>query len=259
MPNAPQELHLDRARAGSFGSVAEQYDRYRPTYPDDLIDDLAALRPAKVLDVGCGTGKAAVALAERGLRVLGVELDERMAQVARSHGVEVQVAAFETWNAAGHTFDLITCGDAWHWIDPARGVAKAAETLNAGGTIARFWTSTVLSEAASGAFEAIYRRHAPEVAQVWRPAGNAPRVHASSVDLFERSSAFSPVEMRSYPWEHSFAGDEWVGLAATVSDHQRLGAERLTALLQALRATIDELGGTVHAHHETYVLLAQRV
>ena len=56
------ELHHDRGRAESFGSSAERYDRYRPSYPDALIDDLARLRPATVLDVGCGTGKVSVAL-----------------------------------------------------------------------------------------------------------------------------------------------------------------------------------------------------
>ena len=61
-----RELYADRSRAESFGSVAEQYDRYRPSYPAALIDDLVAPRPADVLDVGCGTGKAAVLLAARG-------------------------------------------------------------------------------------------------------------------------------------------------------------------------------------------------
>ncbi|MBM9503227.1 class I SAM-dependent methyltransferase [Actinacidiphila acididurans] len=229
------------------------------TYPRELIDDLVGLQPATVLDVGCGTGKAAVALLGRGLSVLGVELDERMAQVARGHGVDVQVSAFESWDSAGRTFDLVTCGDAWHWIDPVRGVAKAAEVLDTGGTIARFWTSTVLDEEFSVAFDPIYRSYAPEVVQVWRSAQGKPRVHASRADLFERSAAFSPVGMRSYRWERSFGGDEWVGLAGTVSDHQRLGTERLTALLRALRLRIDELGGTVHSRQETYVLLAQRV
>lgn len=258
MPDTPWELHLDRERAGSFGSVAEEYDRYRLAYPRELTDDLAGLRPGEVLDVGCGTGKAAVAFVERGLPVLGVESDERMAQVARSHGVDVEVSAFESWDAAGRTFDLVTCGDAWHWVDPARGVAKAAEVLNVGGTIARFWTSTVLDQAVVAAFDPIYRRHAPDVAQVWRPAPGNPRVHASRADLFERSGAFSPEEMRSYPWQRSFDGDEWVGLAGTVSDHRRLGTDRLTTLLQALRSGIDELGGTIHAHHETYALLSRR-
>jgi len=216
------------------------------------------LRPAQVLDVGCGTGKVAVSLAERGLSVLGVEVDQRMAGVARGHGIDVQVAAFEGWDAAGRTFDVITCGDAWHWIDPARGVAKAAEVLAAGGTIARFWTTAVLGESAVAAFDPIYRELAPEVAQVWRPSGSTPRFHASRSDLFALSGAFSPTVVRTYPWECRLSTDEWVGRAATISDHQRLGPERLQTLLQSLRTAIDELGGTVHAYNETYALLNQR-
>ena len=112
-------LHGDRDRAASFGSLAEQYDRFRPSYPRALIDDLVALGPGKVLDVGCGTGKVARALTDRGVDVLGVEPDERMARVARRHGIPVELASFETWDPAGRTFDLLTAGHAWHWVDPA--------------------------------------------------------------------------------------------------------------------------------------------
>jgi len=54
-----------------------------------------------VLDVGCGTGKAAVALARCGLSVLGVDPDERMADIARDRGIAVEIAAFETWRTPG--------------------------------------------------------------------------------------------------------------------------------------------------------------
>jgi SAM-dependent methyltransferase len=251
------ELHRDRSRAESFGSAAERYDRYRPSYPDALIDDLAGLRPASVLDVGCGTGKAAVALARRGLPVLGVEVDERMAEVARGHGIEVAVTAFEEWDAAGRRFTLITCGDAWHWIDPVRGARRAAEVLAPGGTVARFWTTIALSEPAVAAFEPIYRDLAPEVAQVWRP--HTVRFHASGADPLAESGAFTPAEMRSYPFQVSVSADDWVGLAATISDHQRLGPERLSALLRSLRATIERTGGVLHASAETYALLNKRL
>ncbi|HEX4212237.1 MAG TPA: methyltransferase domain-containing protein [Candidatus Dormibacteraeota bacterium] len=93
--------HLDRERAESFGQVAVQYDRYRPSYPDALIDDLTGLRPQAVLDVGCGTGLVAAALSDRGLSVLGVEPDAQMAGVARDRGVPVEVATFETWEDGG--------------------------------------------------------------------------------------------------------------------------------------------------------------
>ena len=254
------ELHLDRGRAESFGSTAQQYDRYRPTYPDALFDDLAALDPMQVLDVGCGTGKAAVALARRGLSVLGVEPDERMANVARDYGIAVEVAAFETWDEAGRQFNLITCADAWHWIDPDLGILKTAKVLRAGGTIARFRSSCVVDEPVIAAFDPVYRRHAPEVTQVWRPTGSMANMHAASdsVDPFADSDTFSSPEVRTYTSERTLSADEWVGLAATVSDHQQLGHERLTALLQTLHAMILTLGGTVHSHNETHVLLARR-
>jgi len=258
------EVHQDRARAESFGALAQQYDRYRPAYPDALLDALAALGPMQVLDVGCGTGKVAVALARRGLSVLGVEVDERMAEVARGYGVAVEIAAFETWQDAGRQFDLITCADAWHWIDPALGIPKAARVLRVGGTMALFRNSSVVDEPVIAAFDAVYRRHAPEVTQVWRPTGRKAHVggHAFSDsaagDLFADNDAFSSVEARTYQWERTLSADEWVGLAATVSDHQRLGPERLTTLLQALHAMIQTLGGTVHTHDETHVLLARR-
>ncbi len=113
----PKHVHTERNRAESFGSVAEQYERFRPSYPSALID-LAALEPLDVLDVGCGTGKAGRLLAERGLHVLGVEIDEEMANVARRHELAVEVAPFERWDAGSRRFDLIVCGQTWHWVNP---------------------------------------------------------------------------------------------------------------------------------------------
>ncbi|GEM_PF-4217836 len=57
-------MHEDRARAESFGALsfgedAEGYERTWPSYPASLLDDLMAFEPRDVLDVGCGTGRAA--------------------------------------------------------------------------------------------------------------------------------------------------------------------------------------------------------
>lgn len=103
-----------------FGEDAERYDRARPAYPELLVDDLVALGGRRALDVGRGTGKAGRLLAARGWEVLGVEPDRRMAVVARRHGPDVEIARFEEWDPAGRTFDLVTSGQAWHWIDPGR-------------------------------------------------------------------------------------------------------------------------------------------
>jgi SAM-dependent methyltransferase len=249
-------LHENRVFAESFGSVAEEYDRYRPALPAALADDLAAAAPERVLDVACGTGRAARMLAGRGLSVLGVELDERMAEVARRHGIPVEVSPFETWDAAGRRFDLITCASAWHWIQPRAGADKAAELLGPGGLLARFWTYHVLDAPALAALDAVYRVHAPELAG--RGIGHW-RSRALRDDAVAAHPAFGPVEERTYRWEATLTADDWARMLATYSSHrERLGPTRLAALQDGVREAITALGGTVHSHGETYLLLARR-
>lgn len=132
-------LHEDRARAESFGVDAERYDRLRPTYPPELIGWLTGGAPGTAIDVGCGTAQVARLLLDAGWEVMGVEPDERMAAVARRNCVPVATARFEDWVPAVRDVDLVCSGQAWHWVDPAVGCARAAEVLRPGGRLAVFW------------------------------------------------------------------------------------------------------------------------
>src|SRR5207248_523841 len=98
--------------------------------PGAAPHDAAAVR---AFCVGCGTGIASRPFQDRGCRVTGVEPDERMAAVARRHGLAVEVSRFEDWDPAGRRFDLVVSAQAWHWVDPARGAAQAERALRSGG------------------------------------------------------------------------------------------------------------------------------
>ncbi len=249
--------YTDRARAESFGGVADEYDRFRPSYPAALIDDLVALGPGAVLDVGCGTGKAARLLVERGLDVLGIEVDAKMAAVARRHGIEVEVASFESWDPKGRRFDLITSAQAWHWVDPAVANPKAAGLLRPGGTLALFWNYDDLDAPAQHALDDVYREYAPELLRS-NAMGSGRRSERPYADDFAGSGLFAAVEVRRYRWERTFTRAEWVGLIGTHSDHLGLEAGRRGALLDAVGAAIDGLGGTLAAHYGTYTVLARK-
>jgi SAM-dependent methyltransferase len=249
--------HQQRARAQSFGSVAEDYDRYRPNYPAALIEDLVALRPGRVLDIGCGTGKAARLLAEHGLSVLGVEVDANMAEVARGHGLEVEVASFEDWNAAGRTFDLIIAAQAWHWVDPAIAAPKAADLLNPGGTLALFWNHFQdRDDTTQAAFDRVYETYAPQLLDLARDE-RFHRPDRPYVTDLETSGRFPSIEIKDYEYTVTLTSAEWVGMVQTHSDHLALEPAARAALASGLRDMIDGMGGSVTVGAGTYTVLAR--
>ncbi|MBU6428736.1 MAG: methyltransferase domain-containing protein [Cyanobacteria bacterium REEB65] len=245
--------HGDRQRAESFGEAADSYDRLRPPYPPALFDELAAWSPRQVLDVGCGTGKVAGALAARALSVLGIDPDERMASMARARGIPVEVATFENWDDQGRQFDLIACGNAWHWIDPASGSAKVATLLRSGGAFAMFWVVDVLEDAVLEALQPVYRKHAADT----RIYGTPPPPRAADNPLVG-FDALGAVEGRVYPAHRVLGAAQWAELLTTVSDHRRLAPDRLATLVQAVQDTLDSLGGSVRSVCETRLWLVRR-
>ena len=129
----------------TFDTVADRYHQARPDYPAELFTALvneAGLAPAaRLLEVGCGTGKATLPLAKRGFRITCLEPGPHLAEAARrnlaGYDVEVVERAFEDWAPPGaERFDLIFAATAWHWIDPAVGYQLAWRWLRPGGQLA---------------------------------------------------------------------------------------------------------------------------
>jgi SAM-dependent methyltransferase len=249
-------VHTNRLRAESFGAVAEAYDQARPSYPPALVDDLLAGARADALDVGCGTGKAARLLGERGVPVLGVEVDARMAAVARAHGIAVEMGTFEQWDAAGRRFDLIVSGQAWHWIDPDAGAAKAAALLRRGGLLAPFWNFSSVDADLRARIDTAYARVAPQVTDRAVVRGGGPATIPPVTDQLRATQLFARVEHRRYPWERDYTPDEWLALIRTHSDHSTLAAGQLAALLDAVGEAIGDR--LVHARYITEAIFARR-
>ncbi len=259
----PREPHQYREVAESFGSDAARYDRARPSYPDALVNKILTVSPGRdILDVGCGTGIVARQFQAAGCQVLGVDPDERMADVARRSGIDVEVATIETWDPAARRFDAVIAGQAWHWVDPVAGAAKAAQALRPGGRLAVFWNSSLPPRELNEAMGAVFRRIAPDTPAVHRglpgPDGYSALCAKAAAGM-RQAGAFGEPEQWRIDWARSYSRDEWLDQVPTFGGIGQLPAAARQELLADVGAAVDALGGSFTMGYATVAASAARI
>ena len=256
------EPHRHREWAESFGTDPERYHRTRPRYPAAFVRDLVDALPGRdILDVGVGTGIVARQLQTAGCRVLGVDVDERMAEAARRRGVEVEVAPFETWDPAGRTFDAVVAGQTWHWVDPVVGTAKAAKVLRPHGRLAVFWNGGDAPPELAEAFAGVYRRLLPELPMLFtvRAAVDGYRGFLEAAEEAIRQTAgLREPERRQYPWEQTYTRDDWVDQLPTSGFFGQIPPDRARAVVEGIGDAVEAAGGTFTMRYTTVVVTTER-
>jgi SAM-dependent methyltransferase len=124
-------------RARSFGSVAEQYERGRPSYPRSALRWLLGEMPRDVVDLGAGTGKLTSALVAAGHRVVAVEPVAEMRTILLKRVPEATVvpATAEDTGLPETSADAVVAGAAFHWFDRQRTFPEIARILRPRGTL----------------------------------------------------------------------------------------------------------------------------
>lgn len=218
-------------RARSFDAWADDYERYRPGYPNALLDLIAerlGLTPnADVVDLGAGTGKVARTAAARGWRVTAVEPGEPMLDVLRrrasaeGHAIRAVAASAEETGLAAAAYDAALAGEAYHWFDAAAALREMARIVRATGGVSFFWN--VVDESRFPLLTAeheLVARYGIDGSSVRRP-GPQPETRAA----LQESGAFEEPEFVQVPHTVAMTGAEYVGLAFTKSHLRTASAE----------------------------------
>ncbi len=238
----------DRLRLRSvFDDVAEAYDRARPTYPAAVFDDLAALadlRPgARLVEIGCGPGKATLALAERGYAVTCIELGARMAALARRNlaaypAVEVLNVPFEPWRPEVAGYDAVVAFTAFHWIDPDVRYARTADVLRPGGHLGVLETKHVAAEGGDPFWLEVQDDYvaagaALEPSPPPRP-GDVPDLGAE----IDASGRFDVVGIRRHLWSIDYDVDAFLEVLDTHSRQRGLDPDVRADLYQRIERRV---------------------
>ena len=131
-----------------FSSRVDDYVKYRPPYPPEIIDLLAekcALTPDSVIaDIGCGTGMLAKLFLENGNPVIGVEpnadmraaAEQYLAEFGRYTGMD---GSAETTRLPAHAMDFVVAGQAFHWFDRDKARQEFLRLLKPDGVVVLIW------------------------------------------------------------------------------------------------------------------------
>ncbi len=268
---------LQRSYGKVFNQVAAEYDRYRSTYPEQLIDlacQVAGLeRGDQVLEIGCGTGQLTRSLLARGLRVTAIEPGAQLAGLAKQRlqgtgELKLVNARFEDAGLPHEHFRAVFSASAIHWVDPDVGWQRAADALAPGGTLALIQyfglhepRSAHDQQALLSAMTAIapeiaaswphyrdlettltgVRERRENISEVWAWLGRYEVAREYAAHLFDDAQiAAAPTLM-----EHTAA--ELGALLGTMSFWARLSPEQREAMESANRTLHEQLGRPIRS------------
>ena len=229
-----------------FSNRAENYVKYRPDYPAEVLqlfrDEMNLDASSVIADIGSGTGISSKLFLENGNEVYGVEPNEAMRSAA-----EEFLAGFpkflstdgtaENTNLPENSIDFVIAAQAFHWFDQEKTHAEFRRILKPGGCIALIWNERQLDtteflreyenfllkfandytkvrhdnvneEILTGFFESDFRRKTFQNEQVFDFEGLKGRALSSSYMPSEASENFEPMvaELQALFAKHSENG-----------------------------------------------------
>lgn len=222
-----------------FSGHSADYAKYRPGYPDEVFDWLAALAPSRGLawDAGTGSGQAALGLARHFERVVASDAAEAQLRKAAAHPrVTYKLMPAEQTDLEAASVDLITVAQALHWFDFDRFYAEVRRVLKPGGVIAA-WTYGLNRIAPE--IDAIVRRYYLEmVGPCWPPE----REH---VDKSYRTIPFPFAEIQApaFHMHQRWNLEDLLGYLGTWSASKRYAEARGVDPTELIREPLAEVWG----------------
>ena len=215
-----QTVNADPAELAKFSDLAHRWwdpeSEFRPLHQInplrlEWINGLSPLQGQRVLDVGCGGGILADAMARKGAQVTGIDLSTKALRVAQLHALEAQTPDIEYREVSVETlaqeqpgsFDMVTCMEMLeHVPDPDSVVRACAALVKPGGwvffsTINRNLKSFLFAIVGAEYVLNMLPRGKHEYAKFIRPSELAASCRAAELDLLHtRGLEYNPITQR---------------------------------------------------------------
>ena len=239
-----------------FSSRVDDYVRYRPSYPAEIVELLARecglSAKSSVADIGSGTGFLTKLFLDFGCAVMGVEPNREMREAGErmlaryERFTSVEGRAEET-GLADSSVDLVAAGQAFHWFEPAATRAEFRRILRGPRWVALVWNERLATGDFLAGYEDLMLRYAPDYSKI-----DHRRIDADRIGEFFEHRAW---KLATFPNIQHF---DWTGLRGRLDSSSyapRPGDSNYEPLIAELRRLfkIHQKNGLVDFQYSTNV------
>ncbi|MBU3128648.1 class I SAM-dependent methyltransferase [Clostridium tagluense] len=244
-----------------FDLASDYYDKFRPSYPQELINCIISETGIKtdstILEIGAGSGKATELFVNKGFNMYCIEPGENLAAVALkkfgpTRQVEYCTCRLEDWKEKKDYFHLAISAQAFHWVPKPIGFLKCASALKSKGFIGLFWNlyltynepiDAELSE--TGMF------------LLQSEASCEERIKSHTQEI-KSSGCFKEAIVYRFPWSQIYTADEYIGFMKTCNGYLSASENDRQAAEVKVREIINGYGGFIVRQYLCVLFLAQK-
>jgi SAM-dependent methyltransferase len=243
-----------------FSSRVEDYIRYRPAYPTDVVPWLAAecglTSQSRIADIGSGTGLLTRLFLDVGCQVFAVEpnadmrvgAERQLAVLPRFHSVDGRAEATTLRDAS---VDFVTAGQSFHWFDPPAARAEFRRVLAPEGWVVLIWNERLVTPGFLTEYEDLLQRLSTDYGRV-----DHRQIDAQAIGRFFAHDSWHAA---SFPNRQDFDWDGIRGRLLSSSYAPLPGSPQYAPMMQELAAVFVKYnqGGHVKLLYETKTYVGQ--
>lgn len=249
-----------------FNEDPLNYDKYRPTYSEELFKDIidyGQLNNSKsALEIGIGTGQATLPILKSGSKVTAIELGENLATYVKKkfstfNNFEVENLDFESFNSGENQYDLVYSATAFHWIPEEVGFNKVYDLLKPGGTIALFWNHPFVNrdnDKIHREIRRVYEKFKPSDKEITEFDENSCKKYTKLLDKY----GFIDIKSKIYRKTRKLKAREYISLLETYSDHRECSRDIKNNLYNGITEAINKFGGEINIYDTMDLYLGKK-
>ena len=255
----------------TFDTVASTYEKFRPTYPDELykiiFDYIALDDSCHAVEVGIGGGQATLPILKTGCNVTAVEYGEDFSKLCREKFKEyknfsVITNKFEDVDFSDDTYDLVYSASAFHWVPESIGYTKVFSMLKSGGVFARFANHPCRDKGNLPLSEEMDRVYGEYYYKFYDKKQESPKAYTEEQAIQRAKIAekygFVDIKHALFYRTRTFSASEYSTLLGTYSDHIAIEESIRKKFFARIEDAINNHGGSITIYDTIDLQLARK-